>query len=137
MGNETLSLSWTSALRVNSGTAASFWDSLESLCEIPTEAEKARLVRRPPILADLVDVPLANSAPVGHPRFGMGLFSWNRRFWSVTQLGEISSMRTFGSKVLFAVVAALVGAVVLHSLVYLSVDPGSLSAQMPGQYRTR
>jgi hypothetical protein len=46
-------------------------------------------------------------------------------------------MRTFGSKVLFAVVAALVGAFVIHSLVYLSVDPGSLSAQMPGQYRTR
>jgi hypothetical protein len=29
------------------------------------------------------------------------------------------------------VAAALVGAVVIHSLVYLSIDPGSLSAQMP------
>jgi hypothetical protein len=40
-------------------------------------------------------------------------------------------MRTFGLKVLIVVVAALVGAVVMHSLVYLSIDPSSLSAQMP------
>jgi hypothetical protein len=46
-------------------------------------------------------------------------------------------MRIFGLKVLLAVVAALVGAVVIHSLVYLSIDPGSLSAQMPEQYRSR
>ena len=42
-----------------------------------------------------------------------------------------SSMRTFGLKVLIVVVAALVGTAVIHSLVYLSIDPGSLSAQMP------
>jgi hypothetical protein len=40
-------------------------------------------------------------------------------------------MRTFGLKVLIVIVAALVGAVVIHSLVYLSIDSGSLSAQMP------
>jgi hypothetical protein len=40
-------------------------------------------------------------------------------------------MRTFGLKVLIVVVAALAGAVAIHSLVYLSIDPGSLSAQMP------
>jgi hypothetical protein len=39
-------------------------------------------------------------------------------------------MRTFGLKVLIVVVAALVGAVVIHSLVYLSIDASSLSAQM-------
>jgi hypothetical protein len=39
-------------------------------------------------------------------------------------------MRTFGLQLLFVVVA-LVGAIVIHSLVYLSIDPGSLSAQMP------
>jgi hypothetical protein len=46
-------------------------------------------------------------------------------------------MRTFGLKVLIVVVAALVGTAVIHSLVYLSIDPGSLSAQMPRweQYR--
>jgi hypothetical protein len=42
-----------------------------------------------------------------------------------------SSMRTFGLKVLMVVVAALVGTAVIHSLVYLSIDPGILSAQMP------
>jgi hypothetical protein len=40
-------------------------------------------------------------------------------------------MRTFGLKVLIVIAAALVGAVVIHSLVYLSIDPGSLSAEMP------
>jgi hypothetical protein len=40
-------------------------------------------------------------------------------------------MRTFGLKVLIVVIAALVGAVVILSLVYLSIDAGSLSAQMP------
>jgi hypothetical protein len=40
-------------------------------------------------------------------------------------------MRTFGLKVLMVVVGALVGTAVFHSLVYLSIDPGSLSAQMP------
>jgi len=44
-------------------------------------------------------------------------------------LGKTSSMRTFGLKVLIVIVAALVGAVVIHSLVYLSIDPGSLSAK--------
>jgi hypothetical protein len=39
-------------------------------------------------------------------------------------------MRTFGLQLLIVVVA-LVGAIVIHSLVYLSIDPGSLSAQMP------
>jgi hypothetical protein len=42
-----------------------------------------------------------------------------------------SSMRTFGLKVLVVVVGALVSTAVIHSLVYLSIDPGSLSAQMP------
>jgi hypothetical protein len=46
-------------------------------------------------------------------------------------------MRTFGLKMLVVVFAALVGAIVVHSLVYLSIDPGSLSAQMPEQYRSR
>ncbi|MDR3486422.1 MAG: hypothetical protein P4M05_16125 [Bradyrhizobium sp.] len=46
-------------------------------------------------------------------------------------------MRIFGLKVLIVLVAVLVGAVVMHSLVYLSIDPGSLSAQMPEQYRSR
>jgi hypothetical protein len=46
-------------------------------------------------------------------------------------------MRTLGLKLFIVVVAALVGAVVLHSFVYLSIDPGSLSAQMPEKYRTR
>jgi hypothetical protein len=46
-------------------------------------------------------------------------------------------MRTFGSKVVIVVVCALGGAVVIHSLVYLSIDAGSLSAQMPEQYRSR
>jgi hypothetical protein len=40
-------------------------------------------------------------------------------------------MRTFGLQVLIVVVLALVGAIVIHSLVYFSIDPGSLSAQMP------
>jgi hypothetical protein len=40
-------------------------------------------------------------------------------------------MRTFGLQLLIVVVVALVGAIVIHSLVYLSIDPGSLSAQMP------
>ena len=40
-------------------------------------------------------------------------------------------MRTVGLKVVIVVVAAVVGAVVIQSLVYLSIDPGSLSAQMP------
>ena len=40
-------------------------------------------------------------------------------------------MRAFGLRALIVVVAALVGAAVIHSLVYLSIDPGSLSAQMP------
>jgi hypothetical protein len=40
-------------------------------------------------------------------------------------------MRTFGLKVLIVVVGALVGTAVIHSLVYLSIDPGILSAQMP------
>jgi hypothetical protein len=46
-------------------------------------------------------------------------------------------MRTFGLKVLIVVVTALVGTAVIHSLVYLSIDPGILSAQMPRweQYR--
>jgi hypothetical protein len=42
-------------------------------------------------------------------------------------------MRTLGLKVLIVVVATLVGAIIMHSLVYLSIDPGSLSAQMPEQ----
>jgi hypothetical protein len=46
-------------------------------------------------------------------------------------------MRTVGLKVLIVAVAALVGAVLIHSLVYLSIDPGSLSAQMPERYSTR
>jgi hypothetical protein len=46
-------------------------------------------------------------------------------------------MRTFGLKVMMVLAAALVGAVVMHSLVYLSIDPGSLSAQMPEQYGSR
>jgi hypothetical protein len=40
-------------------------------------------------------------------------------------------MRTFGLKVMIVVITALVGAVVIQSLVYLSIDAGSLSAQMP------
>jgi hypothetical protein len=40
-------------------------------------------------------------------------------------------MRTFGLKVLIVVVAALAGTAVIHSLVYLSIDAGSLSAEMP------
>jgi hypothetical protein len=47
------------------------------------------------------------------------------------RFGETSSMRTFGLKVLIVVVVALVGTAVIHSLVYLSIDPGILSAQMP------
>ena len=46
-------------------------------------------------------------------------------------------MRTVGLKVLIVVVAALVGAVAVHSLVYLSIDPGSLSAQMPERHSFR
>jgi hypothetical protein len=46
-------------------------------------------------------------------------------------------MRIFGLTAAIVVIAALVGAVVIHSLVYLSIDPGSLSAQMPEQYRSR
>jgi hypothetical protein len=46
-------------------------------------------------------------------------------------------MRTFGLKVLIVVVAALVGAITIHSLVYLSIDPGSLSAQMPDRAAMR
>jgi hypothetical protein len=42
-----------------------------------------------------------------------------------------------GLKVFLAVVAALIGVVVIHSLVYLSIDPGSLSAQVPEQYRSQ
>jgi len=34
-------------------------------------------------------------------------------------------------KVLIVVVAALAGTAVIHSLVYLSIDAGSLSAEMP------
>jgi hypothetical protein len=34
-------------------------------------------------------------------------------------------------KVLMVVISALVGAVVIHSLVYLRIDAGSLSAQVP------
>jgi hypothetical protein len=51
--------------------------------------------------------------------------------FDLAPLWETSSMRTFGLKVLIVVVAALVGTAVIHSLVYLSIDPGSLSAQMP------
>jgi hypothetical protein len=40
-------------------------------------------------------------------------------------------MRTFGLKALTIVVAALAGVIIVHSLIYLSVDPGILSAQMP------
>jgi len=40
-------------------------------------------------------------------------------------------MRALGLKVVTVVICVLVGAVVIHSLVYLSIDPGSLSAQMP------
>ena len=50
---------------------------------------------------------------------------------TIAPLRETSSMRTFGLKVLIVVVAALVGTAVIHSLVYLSIDPGILSAQMP------
>jgi hypothetical protein len=46
-------------------------------------------------------------------------------------------MRTLGSKALIAAVAALVGAVIIHSFVYLSIDPGSLSAQVPDLSATR
>jgi hypothetical protein len=40
-------------------------------------------------------------------------------------------MCALGLKVLIVVIATLVGAVVIHSLVYLSIDASSLSAQMP------
>jgi hypothetical protein len=40
-------------------------------------------------------------------------------------------MDALSLKVLIAVIATLVGGVVIHSLVYLSIDAGSLSAQMP------
>jgi hypothetical protein len=40
-------------------------------------------------------------------------------------------MRMIGLKVMVVVVAVLVGAIVVHSLVYLSIDPGILSARMP------
>jgi hypothetical protein len=53
------------------------------------------------------------------------------------RFGETSNMRIFGLTAAIVVIAALVGAVVIHSLVYLSIDPGSLSAQMPEQYRSR
>jgi hypothetical protein len=46
-------------------------------------------------------------------------------------------MRTFGLKMLVVMVTALIGAIVVHSLVYLSIDPGSLSAQMPDRAATR
>jgi hypothetical protein len=42
-----------------------------------------------------------------------------------------SRMDALSLKVLVVVISALVGAVVIHSLVYLSIDAGSLSAQMP------
>jgi hypothetical protein len=51
--------------------------------------------------------------------------------------GETSVVRMLGLKVFLAVVAALIGVVVIHSLVYLSIDPGSLSAQVPEQYRSQ
>ena len=71
------------------------------------------------------------------PLAGAGMFSWNRRFGSIAPLWETSNMRAFGLKVLIVVVAALVGTAVIHSLVYLSIDPGSLSAQMPERYSFR
>jgi hypothetical protein len=40
-------------------------------------------------------------------------------------------MRALSLKALIVVISALVGAAVIHSLVYLSIDAGSLSAQMP------
>jgi hypothetical protein len=40
-------------------------------------------------------------------------------------------MGALSLKVLLVVICTLVGAVVIHSLVYLSIDAGSLSAQMP------
>jgi hypothetical protein len=40
-------------------------------------------------------------------------------------------MRALSLKALIVVISALVRAVVMHSLVYLSIDAGSLSAQMP------
>jgi len=40
-------------------------------------------------------------------------------------------MDALGLKLLLVVITALVGAVVIHSLVYLSIGAGSLSAQMP------
>jgi hypothetical protein len=40
-------------------------------------------------------------------------------------------MGALSLKVLIVVICTLVGAVVIHSLVYLSIDAGSLSAQMP------
>jgi hypothetical protein len=40
-------------------------------------------------------------------------------------------MRALSLKLVIVVICALVGAVVIHSLVYLSIDAGSLSAEMP------
>ena len=47
-------------------------------------------------------------------------------FWMGTPV-----MRALGLKVATVVICVLVGAVVIHSLVYLSIDAGSLSAEMP------
>jgi hypothetical protein len=40
-------------------------------------------------------------------------------------------MGALSLKVMIIVISTLVGAVVIHSLVCLSIDAGSLSAQMP------
>jgi hypothetical protein len=40
-------------------------------------------------------------------------------------------MRALSLKLVIVVICALVGAVVIHSLVYLSIGAGSLSAEMP------
>jgi hypothetical protein len=58
--------------------------------------------------------------------------SWNRPFWSITPTKRgIYAMYALNWKVLVLVVCALAMATVMHSLVYLSIDSASLSAEMP------
>jgi hypothetical protein len=40
-------------------------------------------------------------------------------------------MQTLNSKVLVLIACALVMAIIIHSIVYLSIDAASLSAEMP------
>jgi hypothetical protein len=46
-------------------------------------------------------------------------------------------MHVLNLKVLIIVVCALAAAVVVHATVYLSIDPASLSAEMPTTSRSK